>query len=152
MLDTHYPPLGSSPKTQNQQHRHQQGHHGHSVKACWDDDDDDEDWSAPGDAQQEGYTGPDGYFRLPGHQHHSLQHHRQQQNQQDWRDVRKANKAPTSYTPRQRKGRRGRGDMYMDDYHAGYNKVEIQAMSSERKAAFEAQKLKRESTAAVVSA
>ncbi|KAF9079805.1 hypothetical protein BGX23_003195 [Mortierella sp. AD031] len=52
-----------------------------------------------------------------------------------------------AYTPPSGRGRRmrsrkGRGDLFEFDHHAGYNKDEILAMSSARKAAYEAQRLK----------
>lgn len=100
----------------------------------------------------EGYTGSDGYYRIPQQQqnHHHRSRRNRQMNQDDndyqWRGLKKTDKA---YTPHNGKGRRkrcrkGKGDLYENDYHAGLSKSEILAMSSERKAAFEVQKLKRE--------
>ncbi|KAF9151426.1 hypothetical protein BG015_006687 [Linnemannia schmuckeri] len=69
--------------------------------------------------------------------HSGQQYH--QQAQQDWRDLRRLNKIYVPL-PRLKRGRKGRGDFFKDDYHAGYNKIEIQALSSARKAAYEAQR------------
>ncbi|KAF9911526.1 hypothetical protein EC991_003329 [Linnemannia zychae] len=149
--EAHYPPLGSSLKDQGQQNQHTtllSTHHpppssGLKSQAqsqhqrlryqylVWDE----VDWDSDDATPQIEYTKPDEHLCPSYHQEHK---------QQNWRDVRRANKTPTSYTPRQKKGRKGRGDLFMDDYHAGYSKLEIHAMSNERKANFEVQRLKRE--------
>ncbi|KAF9104364.1 hypothetical protein BGX29_002048 [Mortierella sp. GBA35] len=54
-----------------------------------------------------------------------------------------------AYVPPKGRGRRlrsrkGRGDLFEDDYHAGYNKDEIYVMSATRKAEYEADRQKRQ--------
>ncbi|KAF9119652.1 hypothetical protein BGW39_000139 [Mortierella sp. 14UC] len=74
----------------------------------------------------------------PGH------YNQQAQNQQyDWRGLRRISKAYVPM-PRLKRGRKGRGDLFEDDYHAGFNKMEIQALSTAGKAAYEAQRQKRQ--------
>ncbi|KAG0221393.1 hypothetical protein B0O80DRAFT_423663 [Mortierella sp. GBAus27b] len=62
----------------------------------------------------------------------------------DWRTRRKSARAEEAAKScgRRRQGRRGRGDLYEDDYHAGHSKREIQEMSREQRAKHEAQYLK----------
>ncbi|KAF9184189.1 hypothetical protein BGZ51_003507 [Haplosporangium sp. Z 767] len=62
----------------------------------------------------------------------------------DWRGQRKSNRQnqPPSSCGRRKRGRKGRGDLYEDDYHAGHSKGEIKAMCRERNAAFQARCLK----------
>ncbi|KAF9981187.1 hypothetical protein BGZ65_004232 [Modicella reniformis] len=61
----------------------------------------------------------------------------------DWRTRRKAERAQQTATKcgRHKKGRKGRGDLYENDYHAGYAKAEIQGMCREQQAKHEAQYL-----------
>ncbi|KAK5821458.1 hypothetical protein F5H01DRAFT_364264 [Linnemannia elongata] len=109
----------------------------------------------------QGYTGSDGYYRIPQHQrnhHHHHTHHRQTQggHEYTWRGLKKSDKAyttsPTGNGRRKRCRKGKKGDLYENDYHAGYSKPEILAMSSERKAAFEVQKLRRQRHEGIVSA
>ncbi|KAG0279546.1 hypothetical protein BGZ96_001933 [Linnemannia gamsii] len=65
------------------------------------------------------------------------------QQQHDWRDLRRLGKVYVPL-PRRKRGRKGRGDLFEDDYHAGFNKIEIQALSTVGKAAYEAQRQKRQ--------
>ncbi|KAG0273632.1 hypothetical protein BGZ95_010562 [Linnemannia exigua] len=157
ILDAHYPPLGL-------QHHHSQvksQNHNYHVGGTWYDDDDDghltwadndragdPDWvpsvrwengSRVTQDEDEGYTGSDGYFRLRNQKNNTQQspHYLQQTGH-------KTSKTSSTFAPRQKKGRKGRGDLYQDDYHAGFSKSEIQAMSSERKAEYEVRKLKRQ--------
>ncbi|KAG0378944.1 hypothetical protein BGX24_002276, partial [Mortierella sp. AD032] len=162
ILDAHYPPLGHHHKQAKGQNQNQQQQrlqlkprsHNYHVGGTWYDDNDkgDDDWTTDPDwgsgtrwengfratQEEEGYTGSDGYFHLPNHQNHQIQcppHYHQE-------DRRQANKTSSAFVPRQKKGRKGRGDLFQDDYHAGFSKPEIQAMSSERKAEYETRKLK----------
>ncbi|KAG0370428.1 hypothetical protein BC939DRAFT_434741 [Gamsiella multidivaricata] len=66
------------------------------------------------------------------------------EHEDDWRKLRKASRTQQSSTSvgRRKRGRKGRGDLYEDDYHAGHSKKEIQEMCQERQAVFEAQCLK----------
>ncbi|KAF9136772.1 hypothetical protein BGX30_010877 [Mortierella sp. GBA39] len=70
-------------------------------------------------------------------------HHYNQQAQCDWRGLRRLSKAYVPL-PRRKRGRKGRGDFFEDDYHAGFNKIEIHALSSAGKAAYEAQRQNRQ--------
>ncbi|KAF9911528.1 hypothetical protein EC991_003331 [Linnemannia zychae] len=63
--------------------------------------------------------------------------------QYDWRGLRRINKAFVPM-PRLKRGRKGRGDLFQDDYHAGFNKTEILALSTAGKATYEAQRQKRQ--------
>jgi hypothetical protein len=109
------------------------------------DDDDDRDY---------GYTVSDVYHLTPHkqqQQQHHHHHHRYpvQNKEYTWRELRKADKAyalssPSRYAGRRKRSRQGKGDLLENDYHAGLSKSEILAMSSERKAAFECQKLRRQ--------
>ncbi|OAQ32675.1 hypothetical protein K457DRAFT_1138187, partial [Linnemannia elongata AG-77] len=78
---------------------------------------------------------------LEGEDH--LGQHYNQQTQYDWRGLRKLSKVYVPL-PRHKRGRKGRGDFFEDDYHAGFNKIEIQALSSTGKAAYEAQRQNRQ--------
>ncbi|KAF9273112.1 hypothetical protein BGZ88_004054 [Linnemannia elongata] len=78
---------------------------------------------------------------LEGEDH--LGQHYNQQTQYDWRGLRKLNKVYVPL-PRHKRGRKGRGDFFEDDYHAGFNKIEIQALSSAGKADYEAQRQNRQ--------
>ncbi|KAG0072514.1 hypothetical protein BGZ90_011890, partial [Linnemannia elongata] len=113
----------------------------------------------------QGYTGSDGYYLIPQHQHnhrhhhhHHHTHHRQTQggHEYTWRGLKKSDKtyttSPTGNGRRKRCRKGKKGDLYENDYHAGYSKPEILAMSSERKAAFEVQKLRRQRHEGPVSA
>jgi hypothetical protein len=71
----------------------------------------------------------------------SRQHYNQQQ--LEWRDLRRLGKVHVPL-PRRKRGRKGRGDLFEDDYHAGLNKIEIHALSTAGKAAYEAQRQKRQ--------
>ncbi|KAF8923987.1 hypothetical protein BGZ47_004327, partial [Haplosporangium gracile] len=87
-----------------------------------------------------GYTGSDGYYRIPQPRTHRQTPH--QDTDYARRGLRKTEKAyipPPTGKGRRRRGRKGKGDLFEHDYHAGYSKPEILAMSSERKATFEAQ-------------
>ncbi|KAG0304817.1 hypothetical protein BGZ97_001333 [Linnemannia gamsii] len=109
------------------------------------DDDDDRDY---------GYTVSDVYHLTPHkqqQQQHHHHHHRYpvQNKEYTWRELRKDDKAyalssPSRYAGRRKRSRQGKGDLLENDYHAGLSKSEILAMSSERKAAFECQKLRRQ--------
>ncbi|KAF9537089.1 hypothetical protein EC957_008872 [Mortierella hygrophila] len=66
-----------------------------------------------------------------------------QQDQYDWRGLCRLNKVYVPL-PRRKRGRKGRGDFFEDDYHAGFNKIEIHALSSAGKAAYEAQRQNRQ--------
>ncbi|KAG0287093.1 hypothetical protein BGZ96_008929 [Linnemannia gamsii] len=83
-----------------------------------------------------GYTASDRYYYHNNSQPYT------------WRESRKANKAYTVSTSgnagRRKRSRKGKGDLLESDYHAGLSKPEIVAMSSERKAEFECQKLRRQ--------
>ncbi|KAF9924540.1 hypothetical protein FBU30_005534 [Linnemannia zychae] len=85
---------------------------------------------------EQGYFDHDGYYHIPQNQYHA-----KNDQQLNWRAVRKLNNAYIP-KPRQKKGRRGKGDLFEYDYHAGYSKSEIQSKSSEQKAAYEVQKLR----------
>ena len=102
----------------------------------------------------QGYTDSDGYYRIPQHHHHLDRRQTQRDNEHAWRGLKKTNKAytPPSGNGRRKRCRKGKGDLYENDYHAGYSKPEILAMSSERKATFETQKLRRRQRESVVSA
>ncbi|KAK3824082.1 MAG: hypothetical protein J3R72DRAFT_458590, partial [Linnemannia gamsii] len=76
----------------------------------------------------------------PGQHYNS---HQEQSQQYDWRGLRRISKIYTPI-PRCKRGRKGRGDLFEDDYHAGYNKIEIQALSTAGKAAYEAQRQMRQ--------
>ncbi|KAF9129507.1 hypothetical protein BGX30_013919 [Mortierella sp. GBA39] len=99
------------------------------------------------DAQNDrGYTGSDGYYRIPQHNHRLHRPQTQGGNERGCLGQKKTDKAytPLSGKGRRKRGHKGKGDLYENDYHAGLTKSEILAMSSERKAAFEVQKLRRQ--------
>ncbi|KAG9069567.1 hypothetical protein KI688_010471 [Linnemannia hyalina] len=72
-----------------------------------------------------------------------LGQHYNQQDQYDWRGLRRLSKVYVPL-PRRKRGRKGRGDFFEDDYHAGFNKIEIHTLSSAGKAAYEAQRQNRQ--------
>lgn len=97
-------------------------------------DNDDNDTSL----EYQSYTATDEYYHSP----------QRPKKEYTWRESRKANKAHTLSTPgntgRRKRTRKGKGDLLESDYHAGLSKPEILAKSSERKADFECQKLRRQ--------
>ncbi|KAG0271902.1 hypothetical protein BGZ95_000227 [Linnemannia exigua] len=74
-------------------------------------------------------------------QYYNSQHTQSQQ--YDWRELRRISKVYTPM-PRRKRGRKGRGDLFEDDYHAGFNKIEIQSLSTAGKAAYESQRQRRQ--------
>ncbi|KAK3821891.1 MAG: hypothetical protein J3Q66DRAFT_334587 [Benniella sp.] len=63
----------------------------------------------------------------------------------NWRTRRRTEKAEQSAKScgRRKRGRKARGDLYEDDYHAGHTKQEIQDKSRQQKAGYEARRLSR---------